>query len=140
MIELIYVSRAFKRFNTVELKDMLTQFRKNNEKVNVTGLFLYDGKGTFIQVLEGDADTVHNLFNKIRGDKRHSRVNVLGEREISSRNFPDWCMGFKHLEESPALNLEGYSNFLEQPERVDYLNENPNFAIELLEHFKNNNK
>lgn len=136
MIELIYVSRALKRFNAVELQDMLTHFRKNNEKLGITGLFLYDGKGTFIQVLEGDADTVHSLFNNISLDERHSRINVLGDREISSRNFPDWCMGFKHLEESPAQGLKGYSNFLEQPERIAYLNENPSFAVDLLEHFK----
>jgi len=139
MIELIYISHAAKRFKSNELKKMLTQFRKKNETLNITGLFLYDGRGTFIQALEGERDEVHNLFNKISEDARHSRVNILGDRAITHRSFSQWAMGFKHLEDPSIENVKGYSNFLEEAERSNYLLKNPSFAVELLEYFKSNN-
>lgn len=140
MIELVYVSKAQKRFNSDELKAMLSIFRKNNQVQKISGLFLYDGYGTFIQVLEGDPNAVLPLYEKISNDTRHSRVNLLGESKIQARSFPDWCMGFKNLDQSPIMEMEGYSNFLQQSDRPSYLIEQPKFAIELLEHFKHNNK
>jgi len=62
MIELVYVSEAQKRFNADELKAMLSVFRKNNQTQKITGLFLHDGYGTFIQVLEGHSNVVLPLY------------------------------------------------------------------------------
>jgi hypothetical protein len=140
MIELVYVSKAQKRFEADELKAMLRAFRKNNQAQEITGLFLYDGYGTFIQALEGHSNIVKPLYEKISHDTRHSRVNLLGENEIQERSFPDWCMGFKNLDQSPITQLEGYSNFLHQSDRPNYLIQQPKFVIELLEHFKHNKK
>jgi hypothetical protein len=140
MIELIYVSKAQKRFNADNLKAMLSTFRKNNQTQGITGLFLYDGYGTFIQVLEGHSHAVLTLYEKISHDTRHSRINLLGENGIQERSFPDWRMGFKNLDQSPITEFEGYSNFLQQSDRLDYLAEKPRFVIDLLEHFKHNNK
>lgn len=138
MIELVYVSRAEKRFTSAELVDMLRLFRKNNQAAGITGLFLYDGFGTFIQALEGTNQVVQSLFEKIRRDDRHSRVNLLGETNIENRSFPEWRMGFKNLDQFQLSNLEGYSDFLQQTERQSYLTQQPSFAMELLQYFKNN--
>jgi hypothetical protein len=140
MIEIVYVSRAHKRFNSDELADMLRIFRKNNQKVGITGLFLYDGYGTFIQALEGNPDSVKALYEKIRNDDRHSRVNLIGENVIQHRNFPDWRMGFKNLDLSPVSDLDGYSDFLQKTNRASYLSEHPSLALDLLEYFKLNTK
>jgi hypothetical protein len=140
MIELVYVSKASKRFNADELKEMLSAFRKNNQAHQISGLLLYDGFGTFIQVLEGDAEVLHLLYEKIRNDARHTRVNLLGENKIQARSFADWRMGFKLLDQSPITAIDGYSNFLQQTDRPNYLVQQPKFAIELLEYFKHNNK
>jgi hypothetical protein len=140
MIEIVYVSRAHKRFNSDELAEMLSIFRKNNQKVGITGLFLYDGYGTFIQALEGNPDAVKALYEKIVKDDRHSRVNLLGENAIQNRSFPDWRMGFKNLDLSPIANMDGYSNFLQNTNRQNYLSEHPSFALDLLEYFKHNSK
>lgn len=140
MIELVYVSKAQKRFNADELKVMLGMFRRNNQAQKITGLLLYDGFGTFIQVLEGYSDIVLPLYKKIGGDTRHSRVNLLGQSKIKERSFPDWRMGFKNLDQSPKIEIEGYSTFLQQSDSQNYLVQQPKFVIELLEHFKHNNK
>lgn len=136
MIELVYVSRAQKRFTTDELKDMLSAFRKNNESLDISGLLLYDGFGTFIQMLEGSAASVKSLYNKISQDDRHSRINLLGDTSISSRSFPDWQMGFRNLHGQPIETLKGYSNFMQQNDKATYLETQPSFAFELLSYFK----
>jgi hypothetical protein len=68
---------------------------------------LYDGYATFIQVLEGDSDVVLSLSEIISDDTRHSRVNLLGKNKTQARSFPDWCMGFKNLDQSPMKEIEG---------------------------------
>lgn len=138
MIELIYVSKAQSRFSEAELKAMLVQFRKNNKNKGVTGLMLYDGYGTFIQVLEGDKQKVQSLYQLISKDPRHTRVNLLGESQIDKRSFPDWKMGFKNLADFPIINLDGYSDFLVQTDRSDYLEQKPSFALELMNYFRKN--
>jgi hypothetical protein len=140
VIELVYISKANKRFGAAEVQDMLRGFRQKNQATGVTGLLLYDGYGTFLQALEGDADVLSTLYEKIKNDTRHTRVNLLGENKISKRSFADWRMGYKNLELSPLLEVEGYSNFLEHNDRTDYLAHKPNFAMDLLEHFKHNSK
>lgn len=140
MLELVYISKANKRFGAAEIQQMLRVFRQNNHATGVTGLLLYDGYGTFLQALEGDADVLSALYEKIKNDSRHTRVNLLGESEITKRSFADWRMGYKTLELSPVMKVEGYSDFLEQNDRNDYLNSNPNFAMDLLQHFKHNSK
>lgn len=140
MIELIYISKASKRFSIAEVQDMLRIFRQKNHGAGVSGLLLYDGYGTFLQALEGDSEVLMTLYEKIKQDKRHTRVNLLGESEITERSFPDWRMGFKNLDASPAIDLEGYSDFLEHTDRTNYLAEKPNFAMDLLEHFKHSSQ
>ena len=140
MIELIYISKALKRFSTVEVQEMLSTFRKKNKAMGVSGLLLYDGYGTFLQAIEGDSDILKSLYEKIKNDKRHTRVNLLGESEITKRSFPDWRMGYKNLDLSPAMELEGYSDFLEHTDRNEFIEQKPNFAIELLQHFRHNSK
>jgi hypothetical protein len=79
------------------------------------------------------------LYEKISHDTRHSRINLLGDNKIQLHSFPDWRMGFKNLDQSPITEFEGYSNFLQQSDRLDYLAEKPRFVIDLLEHFKHYN-
>ncbi len=49
-------------------------------------------------------------------------------------------MKFKNLENSPAKNLKGYSDFLDRIEGATYLAENPSFEVELLAYSIANNQ
>lgn len=136
MKEIIYVSRAVKRYEAEELTQMLLAFRQKNSTDNITGLLLYDGRGTFLQLLEGPETAVDKLYKKISQDQRHSRVNILGEREIDKRYFPDWTMGYKNLSLEANINIKGFSNFMEQKDTSTFVNEKPSFGVELLYHFR----
>ncbi len=136
MIELIYISRASERFDREALVNLLTQARRFNSANHITGLLLYDGFGTFMQTLEGAPEVIEPLYQRIKQDKRHSRVNQLSKQNILERNFPDWSMGFRDLHESPPENLEGFSNFLQHPDHTEFLRDNPGFAIEMMSYFR----
>lgn len=69
-------------------------------------------EGSFLQVLEGAAENVEMLFERIGRDPRHRRVMVLLRRSIDARQFQDWSMGFVDVK-SVAAGLPGYSDFLQ---------------------------
>lgn len=137
MIELVYVSRASRRYNDQELKALLEVCRANNSEKEITGLLLYDKKGTFIQALEGDESDVVNLFNKIKQDDRHSRVNCISNRPIQQRAFSDWCMGFKLIDDTSLQSTSGYSKIMQDNGQLVSLHDDESMAIELLNYFKN---
>jgi len=140
MIELIYVSKASVRFTEKELNELLSKARNNNTKKGLTGLLLYDGKGTFIQALEGEESDINTLYNKIKKDDRHSRVNVLWRKEIEQRGFPDWKMGYQNIHDIKNAKITGFSDFLQQQENHDYVLTNPGFVLDMFTHFKSKNQ
>ena len=136
MIELIYVSRAAYRFDQQQLEQLLQQARTNNQQYDVTGLLLYDGYGTFIQALEGPEDKVQALFNAIEKDNRHSNINKIGYKHITTRNFEQWEMGFALIDDTARCDIPGFSQFMSAKHKPDYINEHQSFASKMLYHFR----
>lgn len=64
---------------------------RNNRRDGITGaLALPDGK--FVQVIEGWPDDIDTLMARLRGDRRHENLVVLGEWPITARLFAGWAM------------------------------------------------
>ena len=64
---------------------------RNNLRDRITGaLALPDGK--FVQVIEGRKPDLDALMERIRADKRHANVVVLGHWAIAARLFAGWAM------------------------------------------------
>jgi Sensors of blue-light using FAD len=110
MHQVVYSSAAVQAFSVAQLTELLAGARVNNERLGVTGMLLYHD-GSFLQVLEGDADVLENLFQTISKDKRHHRVVPLLKREIDARHFEKWRMGFAASTTLPK-DLPGYSEYL----------------------------
>ncbi|MGS2717874.1 BLUF domain-containing protein [Eionea flava] len=136
-ITLSYISCAKHRFSDDELLALLEHCHAHNSQHNISGLLLYNGASTFLQVLEGEQDIVEQLYLRISTDKRHHRVNCILKKAIEKRDFPDWKMGFRNLSKTPLLNIEGFSNFMQASDATSYLSENASFANTMLKHFKN---
>ena len=54
-------------------------------------------EGRFMQVLEGEEADVMEIFELIRTDSRHHGLMVLKTERIAERNFANWDMGFKSI-------------------------------------------
>lgn len=107
VLSLVYTSSASQPFRETALEQLLTECRRNNATADVTGMLLYRS-GRFIQVLEGVADAVRGLAERIRRDPRHHDMRVLLEERVSQRRFPDWTMGYRALREGGDAAPEGY--------------------------------
>jgi hypothetical protein len=137
MISLIYVSSAVKPFSPSELSDLLTQCHTHNTSVGVTGMLLYKD-GDFMQVLEGEQETVQTLYSQIGRDPRHRRVLKILQSPLAERQFNDWSMGFRDLNGADALATPGYSEFLNVPLTGEEFSADPTRSQQLLLTFKMN--
>ncbi|CAM3650613.1 BLUF domain-containing protein [Mucilaginibacter galii] len=106
---LVYISTAYRLLNQDELLDILAVSRKNNQRNNLTGMLLY-GEGTFIQVLEGDADVLTKTYETIIADQRHKNIIKMAEGDIDTPNFPHWSMGFKSASAKELQELGGFTD------------------------------
>jgi len=134
---IVYVSSASRSFDERKLLPMLKSFRENNARANITGLLLYKG-GNFMQAIEGPKERVHELFEKIRQDPRHTGVYKLLERPIIKREFSNFSMGFQNVDALPPDATEDVGNFLAEGLTADSFRENPGRAHKLLRMFAMN--
>ena len=116
---IVYLSSSTSDLTEGELSNILSTSRKNNTAVDITGILLY-GKGSFIQVLEGERPKIERLFSKIKEDIRHTGVTRLLSMDIFERNFPAWRMGFKKMKDI---------------EEIDLLNEQLDFKTKMSKNF-----
>jgi hypothetical protein len=109
MYFLIYSSYAVPGLNEEELKSMLVQSRERNKEHLVTGLLLYfDGK--FLQLIEGEEQTIKQLYVNIANDKRHSSIVLLKDGDIDARYFADWSMGYRTVQAHELVDEEGFKD------------------------------
>jgi Sensors of blue-light using FAD len=95
MRQLLYVSNTARDIAASDLNAILESARRNNQVLGLTGLLLYIDGG-FLQILEGEERTVHEVYGRIRADRRHWEARLLLDRE-APRAFGHWSMGFERL-------------------------------------------
>ncbi len=137
MYQLIYASTATAEMDKRDLAALLEKARVKNERLGVTGLLLYQD-GAFIQVLEGEKETLRALYQTIVADERHTDVVLLREGAVERREFGAWSMGFKTVDAAEMQDVPGFSSFLEEDtvHQLRKLAARPSFAYEALVRFK----
>lgn len=103
-----------------DLEIFLKEIRIKNKEQQITGLLLYNSK-SFIQIIEGPKDNIHNLFEIISNDPRHYGIVKILEEKIKTRSFPDWSMGYRRLSDKESKQIPGFSNFMnsKNPENIE---------------------
>jgi hypothetical protein len=110
-LSIAYVSSATQPMSDDDIAAILTTSRANNSRDGLTGALLYHG-GRFVQILEGPESQVRTKFATISSDTRHRNVQVMRERSILDRQFPQWTMGFRELGDDSVKQLEGFEDIL----------------------------
>lgn len=134
LIRLVYVSSATVDLSDSELNQLLEQSVRNNAAKGVTGMLVY-ADGNFIQVLEGEAEVVDALFQRIELDIRHQGTIVLHREVVESRDFPQWHMGFRRLTRQEVASNPAYVRFFDLEFDPTHLGIRPGVALELLRLF-----
>lgn len=115
----VYTSTSSRPWERDELVSLLEESRRANAAIGVTGLLLYRDDA-FMQVLEGEEETVRSLYHRIAVDPRHQDVANIWVAESPRRRFADWSMGFRDLGER-GVDLDGHHDLLSEPLDLDRL-------------------
>ena len=110
LMHLIYASKASTDFSKDDIVVLLEKARNKNESLNVTGMLLFDNGG-FLQVLEGEEETVNQLFSVISSDSRHRNIVKIISEAIPERQFDDWTMGYASISRQELAKIEGMNDF-----------------------------
>jgi len=132
MIHCIYASTASRAYGPQELADLLTVARARNLERGVSGVLLHID-GNFFQVLEGQAEVVDALYERIARDPRHARVTLIVRERIARRAFADWSMGFAEIASAQLSDTLGLNDFFDGGSYLDRLT--PGRAKKLLTAF-----
>ena len=103
-------------FDSDALTSILKAARKNNAAQGITGMLVCDYHH-FLQVLEGDSDKVHAIYDAIASDSRHSGLTLIEDIAVEQRLFGEWAMGFSNVIQSSVgplseLNADEAINLL----------------------------
>lgn len=106
LTRLIYISRAVGPQTTTVTTQILETARSYNKAHNLTGV-LCQGKGLYVQVLEGERSVVNGLYKRIVADNRHEHTEIVHFGEIETRQFKDWAMALVHLSiDDPMVTMK----------------------------------
>jgi hypothetical protein len=132
MIQISYLSSATEPLSTEQLLALLQQCLAHNTGSGVTGMLLY-GNATFLQVLEGEAQVIDALYDKIKKDPRHAHILFLHRKTIERRQYQDWSMGFKRISDKDLQRIEGLRDFSAKDFNADYLGRHAAVVDRLIE-------
>jgi hypothetical protein len=123
MIELVYFSEGSPDIQSEDISNILKTARDFNSINNITGCLLYHNN-EFLQILEGEKETLMDLFNSIKKDKRHTNIILIAEDSKNERTFSGWSMAFHDIggdaskKKIFSKNIVAFSEITEKPTHV----------------------
>ena len=87
------------------LGDIRTVSKQKNRDDEITGVLFYEN-GHFLQAIEGPAENIEALVERLRRDKRHRQMEVLIDQPIDKRYFSDWNMDSVNLNNTTLFTPE----------------------------------
>lgn len=127
---IIYSSVSSTPMQLDELEDLLEQAQSNNSSHGIKGALVYVD-GFFLQVLEGEKDSVQKLMQTISKDFRHETVTVLQADEIATAAFSDWDMAYVSATPEQVARWAGLSGTTKLPEVLDDIHQDPHKATQV---------
>lgn len=120
-----YLSKHTEVLENSELENLFEFILKKNPTLNITGALLYNNS-FFLQVLEGNKNSVKEVFSKIRKDKRHKDILMIFDHKIENRIFQNYEANFSILktrDDIEKLNayLSNYNFENKYPENIKSL-------------------
>lgn len=102
---LVYVSDALVSFTEADINHFSREFSKRNKQHNITGYMSF-ASNRFTQYIEGEDETLSNLFSLIHTDPRHKIIFTIASAPRQERIFPSWNMRYVNQKEISSFELE----------------------------------
>jgi hypothetical protein len=93
LTQIFYSSHARDDLVDGDLDVILESARRNNERLGITGVLILSD-GVFFQAIEGEAEVLDELLERILADPRHEDAKVFRREPIGERNFGEWKMAY----------------------------------------------
>jgi hypothetical protein len=114
MLQLCYASTYINNDDNLieDIRNILITARNFNKAHQITGV-LYYAEGFFFQCLEGEKESVEDLFTSITKDIRHTNVHRFKDQIIEQTNFKDWSMKYvqKNSDVKKYFSTIGFEKF-----------------------------
>lgn len=107
LVRHFYVSEIAEGVSDLDVQVILGVAQVNNRRLDLTGM-LAQSDGHFAQVLEGRAEAVAALVERIGRDARHRGVRTLLQESASRRQFASWAMGLVRRDDMSAAIAEAH--------------------------------
>lgn len=107
---MLYVSRAVGPQTTTVTASILSTAQANNKLHGISGV-LCQGRGLYLQLLEGERGELNRLYARIVADTRHKDVELLHHSEITQRRFAAWSMALVQLRDDDPMVLMNHPEF-----------------------------
>ena len=131
--QVLYHSRATREMHAEDLRGLLAQARDLNQTHDVTG-FLFYIERHFIQCIEGAQADIGQLVDNIRADARNMAFSILFDRDVPTRAFSDWAMGYRAFAVDDLQDEPGFHN-IRNADDLDALATAGNVAFDLMRSF-----
>lgn len=122
LVQCIYSSASPEPIDAERLTEILSAARKNNAKLGITGMLLYE-RQSFFQILEGPEQSVNQLYRKIARDNRHTQITKILFQPISERVFDRWSMGYVGVSMKELASVKGLNDFFRSGQCYNDLDE-----------------
>lgn len=130
--QLIYSSQATRPMSIEDLEQILVDARQGNQARNVTGALVYVD-GAFLQLLEGEKETVLTLLESIWRDSRHHAVNVLHQGEVEQPTFSEWRMAYLSAQPEQVAAWAGLGGVTSAAAILEDIHREPKRASRVME-------
>ena len=124
---LCYISKQKDSLSSSNLEDLFQFVVETNTTLNISGVLLHNNN-FFLQVLEGDKDSIQDLFAKIRRDQRHHELLLILNQKVENRIFNNYEATFSVLKSRE--DIERLNNYLSTASFKDKYSENIKTLIE----------
>ena len=102
LTRLVYCSQARSGISRTDLAAIGATANSFNASMGITGCLLLC-EGRFLQVLEGSATQVNDLYHRIIADRRHQSLFLNEVVRIPERTFAAWAMKWMHAADAIAI-------------------------------------
>ena len=93
LTQIFYSSRARENLLAGDLDAILESARRNNGRLGITGVLILSDD-VFFQIIEGEAEVLDGLLERILADPRHEDAKVFRREPIDKRSFGEWKMAY----------------------------------------------
>jgi len=88
---IMYKSRCKGVADLEMVNSILAKSTRNNAANGITGVLIAT-ETHFLQVLEGEFESLNETFERISRDTRHDKIRLISFAEIEERRYSEWAM------------------------------------------------